>query len=187
MLREFGCACLPNLRPYNTRKLSFSSKRCAFLGYSNMHKGFKCPDIATGRIHISRDVDFNEQVFPFAALHDNASALLRSEIELRPPTLFDSSMLFGSTTIPAANVVNNSTNPVAHSNLNPEENPAAGPIFNAALQEGTGAQPEVYTPEPTPDPTSASLSESASAPANQQTVATRSVVPSNERVSLGSS
>jgi len=37
-LRIFGCACWPNLRPYNTRKLQFRSKRCAFLGYSNMHK-----------------------------------------------------------------------------------------------------------------------------------------------------
>lgn len=27
-----------------------------FLGYSNMHKGFKCLDISTGRVYISRDV-----------------------------------------------------------------------------------------------------------------------------------
>jgi histone deacetylase 1/2 len=41
-LRTFGCACWPHLRPYNTRKLQFRSKQCVFLGYSNMHKGFKC-------------------------------------------------------------------------------------------------------------------------------------------------
>jgi histone deacetylase 1/2 len=35
-LRTFGCACWPNLRPYNTHKLSFRSKDCAFLGYSNL-------------------------------------------------------------------------------------------------------------------------------------------------------
>jgi hypothetical protein len=35
------------------------------LGYSNMHKGFKCLDISTGRIYISRDVVFDEHVFPF--------------------------------------------------------------------------------------------------------------------------
>jgi histone deacetylase 1/2 len=29
-LRTFGCACWPNLRPYNTRKLDFRSKRCVF-------------------------------------------------------------------------------------------------------------------------------------------------------------
>jgi histone deacetylase 1/2 len=74
MLRVFGCACWLNLRPYNTRKLAFHSKRCVFLGYSNMHKGYKCLDVSTGRIYISRDVVFDEQVFPFAALHPNAGA-----------------------------------------------------------------------------------------------------------------
>lgn len=30
-LRTFGCACWPNLRPYNARKLEFLSKCCAFM------------------------------------------------------------------------------------------------------------------------------------------------------------
>jgi histone deacetylase 1/2 len=62
-LRLFGCACWPNLRPYNSRKLAFRSKRCAFLGYSNMHKGYKCLDISSGRVYISRDVIFDEAIF----------------------------------------------------------------------------------------------------------------------------
>jgi glycosyltransferase involved in cell wall biosynthesis len=86
-LRIFGCACWPNLRPYNTRKLEFRSKRCAFVGYSNFHKGFKCLDISTGRVYISKDVVFDESVFPFSELHPNAGALLRSEILLLPPEL----------------------------------------------------------------------------------------------------
>ena len=52
-LRTFGCAYWPNLRPYNTQKLSFRSTRCAFLGYSSMHKGFKCLDPTSGRVYIS--------------------------------------------------------------------------------------------------------------------------------------
>uniref|UniRef100_A0A8R7JX46 Retroviral polymerase SH3-like domain-containing protein n=1 Tax=Triticum urartu TaxID=4572 RepID=A0A8R7JX46_TRIUA len=43
-LRTFGCACWPNLRPFNARKLEFRSKQCVFLGYSNLQKGFKCLD-----------------------------------------------------------------------------------------------------------------------------------------------
>lgn len=51
-LRTFGCACWPHLRPYNNHKLQFRSTRCVFLGFSNMHKGFKCLDISSGRVYI---------------------------------------------------------------------------------------------------------------------------------------
>lgn len=81
-LRVFGSACLPNLRPYNTRKLQFRSKQYAFLGHNNLHKGYKCLDISTGRAYISSDVIFDEHIFPLSKLHSNASALLRSQIIL---------------------------------------------------------------------------------------------------------
>ena len=76
-LWTFGCAYWPNLRPYNAHKLQFHSKRCVFLGYSNLHKGYKCLDVASGRVYISRDVTFDETVFPFAEMHPNAGACLR--------------------------------------------------------------------------------------------------------------
>lgn len=83
-LRTFGCSCWPNLRPFNTHKLQFRSKQCVFLGYSNLHKGFKCLDVSGGRIYISRDVVFDETVYPFSKLNPNAGARLRSEILLLP-------------------------------------------------------------------------------------------------------
>jgi hypothetical protein len=85
-LRVFGCACWPNLRPYNKHKLSFRSKECVFLAIVNLHKGFKCLDIPTGRIYISRDVTFDENVFPFSKLH-NTRARLKAEILLLPSSL----------------------------------------------------------------------------------------------------
>jgi hypothetical protein len=110
-LRVFGCACWPNLRPYNKRKLAFRSKQCVFLGYSPRHKGVKCLDIATGRVYVSRDVVFDEAVFPFQNLHPNVGALLRKEILLLDPLLHnfklgdahdnDSNMANTSTTDPA--------------------------------------------------------------------------------------
>lgn len=53
-----------------------------FLGYSNLHKGFKCLDISTGRIYISRDVTFDGSLYPFAQLNP-----IRAEILLLLPSL----------------------------------------------------------------------------------------------------
>jgi hypothetical protein len=61
----FGYACWPNLRAYNDKKLSFRTSKCVFIGYSSSHKGYKCLDQSIGRIYISRDVVFDENIFPF--------------------------------------------------------------------------------------------------------------------------
>jgi hypothetical protein len=92
-LRVFGCACWPNLRPYNQHKLAYRSKQCVFLGYSHMHKGVKCLDVTSGRVYISRDVVFDETVFPFSKLHPNAGSRLRQEILLLPEYLQNPSIL----------------------------------------------------------------------------------------------
>jgi hypothetical protein len=86
----FGCACWLNLRPYNTRKLSFHSQRCLFWGYSNQHKGYKCLEPFIGHVYISRDVIFDETVFPFSSLHVNAGAHLQAKILLLHPSLHNS-------------------------------------------------------------------------------------------------
>jgi hypothetical protein len=83
----FGCPCWPHIRPYNTCKLEFRSKRCVFLGYSSCHKGYKCLDVATGQVYICRDVVFDENIFPFSKLHSNARAQLCAKILLLPPSL----------------------------------------------------------------------------------------------------
>ena len=55
-LRTFGCACYPYLGDYATNKLQPRSLECVFLGYSSRHKGYRCLNIATGRLYISRHV-----------------------------------------------------------------------------------------------------------------------------------
>jgi histone deacetylase 1/2 len=74
--KVFGCACWPHLRPYNTHKLDFRSKKCVFLGYSSLHKGYKCLHVPSKRVYISRDVIFDENNFPFSNMPD---------IHLSPP------------------------------------------------------------------------------------------------------
>jgi hypothetical protein len=81
-LQIFGSACWPNLRPYNAHKLQYRSLRCVFLGYSSMHKGYKCLDVTTGRLYISRDVVFDETLFPFASLGSTAGARYSEEVLL---------------------------------------------------------------------------------------------------------
>jgi hypothetical protein len=68
-------------------KLEFRSKQCAFLGYNTLHKGYKCLDIFTGRVYISRDIVFDETVLLFASLHANAGAQLKADILLLPSEL----------------------------------------------------------------------------------------------------
>jgi hypothetical protein len=92
-LRTFGCAVWPNLRSYNQRKLQLRYTQCVFLGYSGLHKGYKRLDIATGRLYISRDVTFDESVYPFPHLHPNAEALLHTKIQLLPSVLRNPSIL----------------------------------------------------------------------------------------------
>ena len=63
-LKVFGCACYPNLRPYNTNKLEYKSQLCTFIGYAPNHKRCKCLALS-GKICISTNVGFDELTFPY--------------------------------------------------------------------------------------------------------------------------
>ena len=64
-LRIFGCLCYPNSASTMPHKLAPRSIACIFLGYSPHHKGYRCMDLTTHRIIISRHVVFDESTFPF--------------------------------------------------------------------------------------------------------------------------
>ena len=70
-LQVFGCACFPYLRPCNTNKLQFRSKRCVFLGYSLNHQGYRC---------------FDESSFPFQETINTVSTK-KGPLESLVPTL----------------------------------------------------------------------------------------------------
>ena len=52
-------------------------------------------DVKTGRVYVSRDVVFDEHVFPFAALHPNARRRLRTDILLLPTDSSSSTSTIG--------------------------------------------------------------------------------------------
>lgn len=62
-LKPFGCLCYPFIRPYNKHKLDFRSAPSTFLGYSSSHKGYKTL-LPTGKLIVTRDVVFDESIFP---------------------------------------------------------------------------------------------------------------------------
>jgi len=64
-LRTFGCLCFPFLRPYNAHKLNFHSTPCVFLRYNSCHLGYRCLDLFSHRVYISRRDRFHKQSFPF--------------------------------------------------------------------------------------------------------------------------
>jgi histone deacetylase 1/2 len=65
-LRVFGCLCYPNTESTSRHKLDTRSVACVFFGYSPDHRGYRCYDPVTRRVHTSRHVHFVEDVFPFA-------------------------------------------------------------------------------------------------------------------------
>jgi hypothetical protein len=86
-LRVFGCACYPNTSATTPHKLSPRSTHCLFLGYSPVHKGYRCLDLTSHRIIISHHVVFDEDVFPLAGSTSptDLDSLLESDPIPPPP------------------------------------------------------------------------------------------------------
>ncbi|CAL2238106.1 unnamed protein product [Prunus armeniaca] len=74
-LRTFGCLCFPWLRPYNSNKLLPRSRACLFLGYSSNQSAYKCLDLSSNKLFISRHVQFDESTFPLASAHNSTSSV----------------------------------------------------------------------------------------------------------------
>ena len=86
-LHIFGCACWSNLRPYNSKKLQPRSVQCIFLGYSLRHKGYQCLNPISGRLYISRDVVFEEKIFPFSVPNNSCTSDTSQAYPSSTPTL----------------------------------------------------------------------------------------------------
>lgn len=66
-LHTFGCLCYPNISISAPHKLAPRSSPCVFLGYPTTHRGYRCLELSTGKVIISRHVTFDELSFPLAS------------------------------------------------------------------------------------------------------------------------
>jgi hypothetical protein len=102
-LHVFGCTCYPNLSSTTPHKLAPRSTRCVFLGYSSDHKGYRCLDLTSHRVLISRHVVFDKLNFPFSS-SSSTSSLTELGVFLDPapvsPTV-DPSLQVRSPRLPA--------------------------------------------------------------------------------------
>ena len=120
-LQIFGCACFPYLRPYNTNKLQFRSKRCVFIGYSLNQQGYRCLDPTTGRVYLSHHVVFDEHSFPFQHVAVTSSHSMVSIDSFMP--------LLDMVTIPSSPPVAHPLPPLPPNTLpNPPPTPSSFPI-----------------------------------------------------------
>lgn len=94
-LRTFGCLCFPWLRPYNNNKLENRSTPCVLLGYSLSQSAYLCLQPTSGRIYVSRHVQFDEQAFPFrkSPLQPTATETLPNQTTSTAPLCHSSDRL----------------------------------------------------------------------------------------------
>ena len=60
LLRVFGCVCFVLLQDHERNKLQSRSRLCCFLGYEIGQNGYRCYDIISKRLRVSRHVVFWE-------------------------------------------------------------------------------------------------------------------------------
>jgi hypothetical protein len=172
-LRVFGCACYPNLSAIAPNKLASRSSRCVFLGYSSEHKGYRCLDLSSNRIIISRHVIFDESSFPFASPGspppDDLDILFELSPTVSPIVAPPSSPVSGTSTPAVAPRAAPALSPMPHvaPTLQPAPHaaPAATPLacFAEPPQVYQRCQP-ASTPAPAPSPVSGMTSCSVEPP-----------------------
>jgi len=96
-LRVFGCLCYPLIPSTTRNKLQPRSTPCVFLGYPLNHRGYKCYELSSRKVIISRHVLFEENTFPFSTMNaptvsnynfldDGILPLAHSQLYTKPQT-----------------------------------------------------------------------------------------------------
>jgi len=58
----FGCIAYVHVPNEKRSKLDPKAEKCTFIGYSSKQKTYKCFNLSTQKLQVSRDVMFDERV-----------------------------------------------------------------------------------------------------------------------------
>ncbi|MCO5570114.1 hypothetical protein L7F22_023830 [Adiantum nelumboides] len=72
--KVFGCIAYVHVPDELKTKLDPKAKKCVFIGYSIEQKGYKCYNLVTQQVRVSRDVVFDEMVTWYADVKDDIGA-----------------------------------------------------------------------------------------------------------------
>ncbi|GJZ23931.1 ribonuclease H-like domain-containing protein [Tanacetum coccineum] len=87
LLRTFGCLYYPHLYP--NHKLEPRATPSLFLRHASNHRGYRCLDLTTNKIIISRHVTFDETTFPYGSTPSTTvpSYTFLDEPDTNPPSV----------------------------------------------------------------------------------------------------
>jgi Reverse transcriptase (RNA-dependent DNA polymerase)/gag-polypeptide of LTR copia-type len=181
-LRVLGCLCFPLTRPYSEHKLQTRSLPCVFIGYATSQKGYRCLHLSSNKIFISRNVIFDEAVFPFqqSSTHKMVSpATSLLSVSHTPPV---GPLPFSAETLHSLQPnINNSPTTDFHSSPQPNFiHPSSQPTLSPY-----GLPPLLNSSSPTssrPDP----LSPSSSSPVSDPLEFSSPLTPDNPTVASSS-
>lgn len=108
-LRVFGCLCFAHNLDHHGDKFASRSRRCVFLGYTYGKKGWRLYDLEREVVFTSRDVVFQEDVFPY--LTQSSPVVAVPSPIITPPTNPIVDDLSADVTPPITLVVDNSASP----------------------------------------------------------------------------